>query len=138
MGVKEDDVYLLRESVCLVVCIFKKFVFKSVKVGVYICIMYFKDNAFLENLKVLFLGLKLGLYEYDIFKFNKKESVLKEVIVVLELYKFCEKICVNFLEKSVKEVLKYVEIMIESLNIVRDLVNIFFMIVILVYMVEVA
>lgn len=137
MGVKEDDVYLLRESVCLVVCIFKKFVFKSVKVGVYICGMYFKDNVFLENLKVLFLGLKLGLYEYDIFKFNKKESVLKEVIVVLELYKFCEKICVNFLEKSVKEVLKYVEIMIESLNIVKDLVNIFFMIGILVYMVEV-
>ncbi len=69
------------------------------------------------------MGLKLGLYEYDTFKSNKKESVLKEVIVALELHKPCEKTCTNSLEKSAEEALKYAEIMTESLNIVKDLVN---------------
>ena len=76
-GVKEDDVHLLRESACLAVRTLKKLAFKSVKVGVYTCGAHSKDNALLENLKALFLGLKLGLYEYDTFKSNKKESVLK-------------------------------------------------------------
>ncbi|MFP5953452.1 leucyl aminopeptidase [Helicobacter pylori] len=138
VGVKEDDVHLLRESACLAVRTLKKLAFKSVKVGVYTCGTHTKDNALLENLKALFLGLKLGLYEYDTFKSNKKESVLEEAVVALELHKPCEKTCANSLEKSAKEALKYAEIMTESLNIVRDLVNTPPMIGTPVYMAEVA
>ncbi|AFJ81755.1 leucyl aminopeptidase [Helicobacter pylori XZ274] len=99
-GVKEDDVHLLRESACLTVRTLKKLAFKSVKVGVYTCGVHSKDNALLENLKALFLGLKLGLYEYDTFKSNKKESVLEEAVVALELHKPCEKNLCEFFRKE--------------------------------------
>ncbi|AFI05314.1 leucyl aminopeptidase [Helicobacter cetorum] len=138
VGIKENDVHLLREGACLAIRTLKKLSFKSVKVGVYACDTHSKDKALLESLKALFLGLKLGMYEYDTYKSNKKESVLKEAIITLELHKPCEKTCANSLEKNAKEALKYANIMTESLTIAKDLINTPPMIATPIYMAEVA
>ncbi|WP_104713936.1 leucyl aminopeptidase [Helicobacter cetorum] len=139
VGVKENDTHLLREASFQAIRALKKLPFKNAKVGVYNCHKpYTEDKVLLENLKALFLGLKLGMYEYDTYKSKKKEVALKEVVVALDLHTPCEKACSKTLHEVAKSALDYANVLTESMNLAKDLINTPPMIATPIYMAEVA
>ncbi len=101
----------LRLATAKAIKVLKKLEIKSIKIGSYSC----GESA---NIRAIAEGFILGNYEYDRYKTKKSETSIETILISLEDYsdKNCE-------ISKCKDALNSAEIIAESVNFVRDIVN---------------
>ncbi|BCZ16953.1 Cytosol aminopeptidase [Helicobacter sp. NHP19-003] len=113
VGVAQSDVHLFREAAFNAVHTLKKCV-KSAKIGLYTAKHSVHKHALEETMEAIFAGLQFGMYEFETYKEKKSKVHLKEVLVALGGEQHL---------KSLQKALDKSKIMVEHVNLARDLVN---------------
>ncbi|PAF49140.1 leucyl aminopeptidase [Helicobacter sp. 12S02232-10] len=106
-GVNLLNVDIFRESAAQVIRYIKKMPFKNAKIGVY------GDEEMMQG---IFLGMLLGLYEFNQYKSKKFSPILKEIFIANESF---DKTPVKPLQKALDKAL----ILAQSIVLARDAIN---------------
>ncbi|MDO7253735.1 leucyl aminopeptidase [Helicobacter cappadocius] len=107
LGVEDFSVDALREGSFQAICFVKKMPFKNLKLGIY------GDGMLMQG---IFLGLLLGMYEFNKYKSKTKISALKEIFIVNEGIS-------KDIPKDLAKNLISAEILAQSIVLVRDAIN---------------
>ncbi|BEG57826.1 hypothetical protein NHP21005_15140 [Helicobacter sp. NHP21005] len=113
VGVAKNDVHLFREAAFHAVRALKKCV-KSAKIGLYTAKHSVHKHALEETMEAIFTGLQFGMYEFETYKEKKSKVHLQEVFVALGGDKHL---------KTLQKILDKSAIVVEHVNLARDLVN---------------
>ncbi|WP_163498879.1 leucyl aminopeptidase [Helicobacter suis] len=121
VGLAKSDVHLFREAAYTAVRTLKKSKFKSAKVGLYAAKHSVDKHALEETMAAIFTGAQFGLYEYEAYKQKKEPAHLQEIFISLQTKDF--KTESKTLEHALEKALHKSRILVEHVNLARDLVN---------------
>ncbi|PAF53144.1 leucyl aminopeptidase [Helicobacter sp. 13S00482-2] len=107
VGVQDLNVDALREASFQAVNFIRKMPFKNLKLGIY------GDNEIMQG---IFLGLLLGMYEFNQYKSKKNIPTLKEIFIVNEGI-------TKTIPKNLEKDISTAEILAQSLILARDAIN---------------
>ncbi|PAF41304.1 leucyl aminopeptidase [Helicobacter sp. 11S03491-1] len=110
IGVESLDIDIFREASTQALRFIKKLPFKSLKIGIY-------GNE--EMMEGIFLGLLVGMYDFNQYKSKKIIPALKEIFVSYESFDKKTPPSLQVLQKSLDKAL----ILAQSIILVRDAIN---------------
>ena len=112
VGIDDLELESLRSAAALAIRTVAKSKITSLKIA-----LYFIDDAG-NGIKALSEGFLLGVYSYQKYKSKPTKNSIKEIIISSENY-YDKKVAIKNLAEKIKEA----EIISESVNFVRDIVN---------------